>query len=313
MSVATEHVTTTRRRRVVQPLVLLATFMWSTNYLLALPLLDAFTPLQLTFVRWSLGLPLLVVAAWAIERPACRTIRRDWWRHLLASATGVVLYNMLNYAALDLTGPANAAVVNAVNPAVIAIGAWLVLRVRVRRAQMIGLALSLVGVVLVISRGSIATLVAMDVNTGELLVLLAVVCWAVYSITGRTLTTPPISSVAVQAAISLILLGPFAATSDLYDANLTAQDWIWLALLVLFPTCLAFVLWNVGVQILGPTAAGVYINTMPVFTTAMAVGLGVQDVSWSLIVGGAIVVIGVLIATVRRSPRKSVPLSATSP
>lgn len=292
--------------------LLAATFLWSTNYLLAFVLVDAMSSVQITFLRWALGLPLLIAAAAVIERPSWKTVARDWPLHVALGATGLVAYNLLNYEALRHTGPMNAAVVNAVNPAAIALLAAIVLGERLRRMQAAGIAVSLLGVLVVVGRGQASTLVSLDVNIGELLVLVAVVLWAVYAVLSRRLTTPPITATAAQAVVAVVVLAPVFVLDSPQGVTLAGVQWIWLALLVVFPTCVAFVLWNVGVARIGPGRAGIFINTMPVFTGIMSVILGVQVLHWSLVVGAAIVVIGVVMTAVRRRAVQSPSIAGSA-
>lgn len=279
-----------------------ATFLWSTNYLLAYALQGGFSPVQLTFLRWALGAPLLIAAAFLLERPRLRDIRRDWQWHLVMAATGLILYNLLNYQALHFTGPTNAAIVNSANRVVIALLARMVIGSPLSRRTVAGIVVSLVGVLVVISRGTVATLASMSFNVGELLVLLAVLSWAVYSVVARRLSTGPVTAVATQAVITSAVLAPFVAISGLGEPA-SAADAVWIALLVLFPTCLAFVLWNVAVARIGAARAGVAINLMPLFTGAMAAIAGLQEFTWSLVLGGALVLTGVVVATAPARPR----------
>ncbi|MDO9396291.1 MAG: DMT family transporter [Herbiconiux sp.] len=284
------------RGRILTLALIVTTFLWSTNYLLALGLQDVLSPAHLTFLRWGIAAPFLLVAAWRVERPVLRVVGRDLPRHLLMAATGIVGYNLLNYAALHLTGPADAAVVNSANPLLIALLAWVVLRQPLGRRTLIGLGLSTLGILIVLSRGSLETFLTFQFGAGELLVLIAGACWAVYSVTARLLRSGPITAVAVQAVIAALALLPFYAAEPPPTA-LAPEQLLQLALIVVFPTTIAFVLWNVCVARVGPARAGIAINLMPVFTTVMAVLVGVQVVSGSLLVGGACVLGGVVVAT----------------
>ena len=179
----------------------LANLFWAGNYVFGEMVTREITPISLTFFRWAFAfLPLLGIA-WLIERPNWREALREWPLHLLQSLLGLTGYTLLLYAALGLTGAVNAAVISAINPATIALGAAIFLHERLNRVQVLGLAVAFVGVTVVLTGGDVAQVVEQGFGVGDLLVIGSVLAWTVYSLISRRLVTPPITATSVQAVL----------------------------------------------------------------------------------------------------------------
>ena len=160
----------------------LANLFWAGNYVFGEMVTREISPISLTFFRWAFAfLPLLGIA-WLIERPNWREALREWPLHLLQSLLGLTGYTLLLYAALGLTGAVNAAVISAINPATIALGAAIFLHERLNRVQVLGLVVAFVGVTVVLTGGDVGQLVEQGFGVGDLLVIGSVLAWTVYSL-----------------------------------------------------------------------------------------------------------------------------------
>lgn len=284
-------------RRFAPPV--LAQLFWATNFIFGARLIDEFTPVELTTYRWLGALPLLLVIAWWLERPDWRAAWAEWKWHLLQAMLGMVGYTLLLYAALDTSSSVNAAVISAMSPATITIAAVILLGERVTRIGVVGIALSIVGVLLVVLAGQGDASAGFSVSVGDLLLVLSVLSWTAYVIVSRRLTTPPITATTVQVALSVVVLLPVLLLTGA-PAQPTDAGWFGLAWIIVFPSALAYLLWNIAAATLGPSKTGVFLNLLPVFTTIIAIALGDVVTIWQ-IVGGIIVLLGVYLAT--RPPR----------
>lgn len=207
----------------------------------------------------------------------------------------MVGYTLLLYAALDTTSPVNASVISAINPAVIALAAVVVLGERIRRGGVLGIAISFVGVVIVVLLGGPAGPAGVTVAIGDLLILGAILAWTAYVIISRRIQTPPITATTVQVGMSALMLAPVMALVGI-QAQPSTEGWWGLAIIIVFPSALAYLLWNVAVTQLGPSRTGVFLNLLPVFTAIIAVALGDALTIWQVI-GGLIVLAGVYLTT----------------
>ena len=160
--------------------LVLANLFWSGNYVVGHLVAGHISPLQLTSIRWAVAAPLLVGLAILIDKPDWRAALREWPMHLLQAGVGLIAFCLLSYEALRHTTALNAALVGATNPALIAVVAALVVRQRMRPTSIVGLAISLLGVLLVLTDGSLLQVFTTDYNVGGLFMLGAVAVWTAW-------------------------------------------------------------------------------------------------------------------------------------
>ena len=271
--------------------LVLANLFWSGNYVVGHLVAGHVSPLQLTSIRWAVAAPLLVGLAAVIDKPNWRAALREWRMHLLQACLGLIAFCLFSYEALRHTTALNAALVGATNPALIAVVAAIVIRQRMRPAASIGLAISLLGVLLVLTDGRLLQVFTTDYNIGGLFMLGAVAVWTAYTVIGRSLSTPPVASAAVQAVMAAVILAPISLTIG-GPITLDAAGWWGVAYICLFPSVLSLMLWNISVKKIGADRAGVYLNLMPVFTALIALAMG-TPITVVQLIGGALVIAGV--------------------
>lgn len=276
----------------------LAQLFWAMNFVVGDRVIAEFTPLELTFFRWLGAFPILLVITVWIERDRhdkWKLAAKEWWIHIVQAVLGMVGYTLLLYAALDTTSAVNASVISAINPAIIALAAVVVLGERIRRGGVLGIAISFVGVVIVVLLGGPAGAAGVTVAIGDLLIIGAILAWTAYVIISRRIQTPPITATTVQVGLSALMLAPVMAIVGV-QAQPSTEGWWGLAIIIVFPSALAYLLWNVAVTQLGPSRTGVFLNLLPVFTAVIAVALGDALTIWQVI-GGLIVLAGVYLTT----------------
>ena len=253
------------------------------------------------FDRLLAAVPLVVVAQ-VLERPDWRAVARHWRPLLLSGVIGVAGYPLLLYAALQHTSAASASIINAANPALIVVAAVLLGQAAAGWRTWTGLGLGLVGVLLVLTRGDVDRLLALTFNLGDLLMLVAVVAWTAYTLLGRRLGVPALTSTAVQVVLTTLALTPVALVSGL-TVPPDAGSWWSVLYIALGPSIGSYVCWNLAVTRVSPTVAGVSMNLVTVFTLAIAALLG-RPPTLVQLVGGALVVGGVLLTSGARARRR---------
>jgi drug/metabolite transporter (DMT)-like permease len=283
--------------------MVLASLFWAGNYVLGAVAVSSMSPFDLTFLRWALAVVPLLVVAQLVEKPNWRAVLRAWPLLLLLALLGMLAYNLFLYQALNFTTPASASLVNAANPATMALLAVLLVGQKLSPRAVVGIALSLVGVVVIISHGSLDALLNLDINTGQLLMVAAIIVWSLYSIWGRLVkTVPPITATAAQAVIVLIVMSPFALINGVAFPT-EVEPLSALLYIAIFPSVGSYILWNLALRTTPPAIAGIYLNLITVFTVLIGVSLG-QQVTLAEIIGGLIVIGGVLLTSVpSRTPR----------
>ena len=185
-------------------------------------------------------------------------------------------------------------------PLVSALYAALVERAPTTALKALGIALSLLGVAVILSGGDPRTLFTHGLSTGDLLILGCVAAWSAYSIGGGRVVQkiPPLSAVTWSCLLGNAMLLPPALLTGLVPQALAASGMVWGNLLFLGvgATGLAFLWYHDGIQALGAPRASVFINLVPVFATLLSCTLLGESVGLSLAAGGAMVLAGVVLA-----------------
>lgn len=277
--------------------LVLATLFWSGNFVVGQAAVASMTPLDLTFWRWTLAaLPLLALAHF-VEKPDWRAVLRRWPVLLLLSALGMSGYTLLLYSALGYTSAMNASLITAANPALIVVMAIFLLGERTTRLGWLGIGLGLLGVLLVLTRGELQRVFSLSINTGELLMIGAIVVWGSYTIIARRLDIPAIAATAVQVTMATVTLAPFALAMHVRLPETPAEGWS-LAYIAVFPSLGAYLFWNLALKTTPPGTAGNYLNLMVVFTAVITVALG-TPLTLVQVAGGIMVVAGVLLTGIK--------------
>jgi drug/metabolite transporter (DMT)-like permease len=275
--------------------------LWAGNAIVGRLVRDMVSPLTLNFIRWLLAfLVLLPLAAPLLRRGS--PLWAHWKRYAVLGLLGIGCYNALQYLALQTSTPVNTSLVGSSSPLwVMAIGA-LFFGARINSRQLLGAALSITGVLLVLSRGRWDQFAAVRMVPGDLYMLLATVSWALYSWLLSRTTEPAraradwASFLMAQMAFGLPWSAAFAAGEWTW-ASRAHVDWGWplaaaLAFIALGPALLAYRCWGIGVQRAGPQIASVFSNLTPLFTAVLSVAFLGEVPQWfhgaafALIAGG---------------------------
>lgn len=258
-------------------LLVLVMLMWAGNAIAGQLARGEITPLQLVLGRW-VGAVLIL---WPLYG---RQVMRHWpevrarlGRVLAMGALGFTAFNILFYWASLETSAVNIGILQGAIPVFVLIGAFFVHGTRVGLTQAAGVAVTLVGVVLVATRGAPLDLLAAPLNLGDALMLIAGTFYAGYAVllVGRPRIPGAAFFTLIAAVAALTSLPPALAEAlivDSYDWP-TLQGWLVVAYAAVFPSCISQIFFLRGVDLIGPGRAGVYMNLVPVFAAAMAVGL----------------------------------------
>ncbi|MFQ5972273.1 MAG: DMT family transporter [Alphaproteobacteria bacterium] len=286
-------------------LLALAVLFWSGNWVLGRALHTDISPVSLNFWRWvtaSAALLPFTVASLITHRDV---IARRWKMLVLLSATGIAGFHSLLYYALNFTAAVNALLMFATTPVVIVIVTWILLRETVTGSQSVGIAVSLVGVVVLVARGSLEVLTALEFNYGDLWMFVAIPLWAVYSalLRWRPVQLPPLDVVASLSVVGVVLLLPFYLLeyAVVGPFEITLGNVASILYIGLFASVLAYVFWNRGVVAVGSNKAGLFIHLMPVFGTTLAVIFLGEAVRGYHFAGVALIFFGLYLTT-RQGP-----------
>lgn len=290
-------------------LLLFTSLLWAGSITAGKFVVGHATPIILTDLRWGLAVILLIPLVWWKEKKLLPPLRALPLL-ILMGATGMALYNVFMFLALERTTADNTALISALNPLSIALVSFIVLRERLTALQVAAMMLSLFGVLIVISHGDWHKLRSFHFNPGDLFMLFAVLMWGLYAVAGRFSLryVSPMMSTLWSGIFGLLLLAPVSIT-QLEIHNPTPVFWASNLYGGIAGTVLAMVFWNIGVQKVGATRSGIFLNFNPIFTAVLAYFLLGEHVNTFQWIGSAVVIGGVLLFTATRiSPRN--PVSA---
>jgi drug/metabolite transporter (DMT)-like permease len=240
------------------------------------------------------------------SKPLTQLDRKEWLFVLGLGATGILIYNLGFFAALGLIPASRTAVFVALNPAFTIVLAVLLFRERMVWTRWLGVALALVGVWIVITRGDLLQLFQ-SIGKGELLMLMAVAAWVGYTLIGRQVlkTLSPLKSTLWASIFGTLMLSFFALpdVANVKAAQFTMPVVLSLIFLGALGTAVAFVWYYQGVQRLGTSRTVVFNNLVPIFGVLLGWLILDEAISVSLLVGGSIAVAGIFL--VNRVPAAS--------
>lgn len=254
--------------------LVIATLCWGGNAVAGKMAVGHVSPMVLTFLRWTLAVAVIT----AISVPQ---LIRDWplVRNRLPyffalGAVGYTCFNAALYTALKYTSAINVAVIQAGIPMVIFAFNFILFRTRILAGQIVGFFLTMAGVGLLASHGDLLSLLKLEMNVGDAIMLLAVLSYAIYTVMLRW--KPPInwrSLMAIPAMAAMVSSVPLMWWEVAQETAVwpDLKGWVIAAYTALFASLIAQIFFILGVERIGPNRAGLFINLIPVFGTFLSV------------------------------------------
>ncbi len=249
-------------------LLVVTMLCWAGNFVIGRWASAFVPPLTLAALRWT-GASLLILPL------AAAHLRRDWplvranpKMLIFLGVMGSGVFNTLQYIALGYTTATSAAIINSSGPVMIAVASWLLLALRIHGFQALGIAISLAGVATVLARGEFAGLAGIGKNPGDLMMVVAVIGWAVYTtLLYRRPAIHPFSFAAITYVVAAVLNLPLSLIeiASGAHANWTPASVAAVAYTAIFPSFIAYLCFARGVEIIGGTRAGAFMHLIPLF------------------------------------------------
>ncbi len=288
----------TSSRSLAYAALVCTTALWGSNGVVSRALMDTIPPLLMASARWSVVLVVLLPFVWPERRAIAASLRQDWKILLSLTLLGSAPQTALVYTGLSASTAIHLGLLNSTVPVLIILISWGWYARRPRRLEIVGLALSLGGVLLILAHGNLISLLHLEFNHGDLLMLGAMLIWALYTL--RLKDRPQSLSVfAFVFALSLIgelLTLPLAAFQWVRAGpiHLGTRELLGLLYIGALATLVSTVLFSYGVERVGAVRAGILIHLMAVFSSlfaAMFIGerlFPYHAVGFVLVAGGAI-------------------------
>lgn len=281
-------------------LLILATLLWGGNFVIGRAVTGEIPPFTLAFLRWCVAFVIflpIVYKKLKIDWPKIKANRKIV---VILSLTGVAAFNTLVYIGVYSTTSINASLMNSLTPIFIYILSFIVLKIRVTKHQMIGTIISIVGVLFILSGGKLSNIVSFTFNKGDLIILVAVLCWSIYSLLVKQYSNqlPGFSTFLVTIAVGAMILLPFT----IYELLTLENPIIWSPKTIgaifyvgIFASIIAFLSWNTGVVKIGANRASIFLNFIPVFATIFATIFLGEQLQIAQVIGGLAVISGVIL------------------
>jgi drug/metabolite transporter (DMT)-like permease len=285
-----------------QPYLLLCitALCWAGNAIVGRLAAGHIPPVTLSFLRWSLAFLIILPFAWKHLVRDWPAIRSRLGLMVMLSIAGISIFNTLQYWALEHTQALNTLLLQSAGPLIVAVWSLILLGVRLTLAQAIGVLVSMAGVLVILLHGDLTTLSNIEFNKGDLIFIVALIIFGLYSV--LTLKRPAIHGLSFVAftfgcgAACLIPLWIWELISRPV-MTLDAKNLLSLFYVAVFPSTLAYLCFNRGVQLIGANRAAPFFHVVPVFGAVMAiVFLGERPQAFHFI-GFALVLTGVYAAS----------------
>lgn len=284
-------------------LLILTTLFWSGNFVLSRGMHTDIPPMALSFWRWFLALAILLIFCWRTVYPQRQLLITKRRFIIVQGLLGVTSFNSLIYLAVQTTTAVNAVLINSGTPILIALCSLAIYRERVGARQWFGILASLTGVALIMAGGDPKSLLGLEFNRGDLLVLLAGLTWALYSVNFRNYPKElhPLAFLTGIVIIGILGIVPLYLVELMlgYRMPFTTPTIGTIVYVAIFPSVLAFIFWNRAVRDIGANRAGTFIHLMPVFSSILAVIFLNETIELFHIQGITLVFTGIFLATFR--------------
>ena len=290
-----------RRRLLAYVLLIIAILVWGFAYVVTKSGLSALPPMLFALLRYAVASILLVPLALARGGLSKLPQPVPWTTIILMSVTGVGLYYVLFNLSLSYTSASQTALIQSAFPAIVAIMAAFWLHEHQTRRRIIGIVLAVAGVALIVARGP-ADDTASNPLLGNLLAFASVLCWGMYTILAKRMSTAdPIAVTAVISLIGTVMLVPavLIENAPLSLSAIPREGWLAILYLGGLASAASYLLYMRALRELDASLVGTYINLAPVIGVVSGVLVLGESITATAVIGGVMVLAGVWISSMR--------------
>ncbi|MFZ7103505.1 MAG: DMT family transporter [Peptococcaceae bacterium] len=285
-------------------LLVLAPLFLSANFLIGKVIAGTVPPGALTFLRWLISF-IVILPFFGRELLKNKILFiKNWPLMIILGLTGYFFNSLGTYLAVTYTTAINASFIASLNPIAFALFGFVFYKEKAAPLQIIGIVISLTGVLWIIFKGNIADILSMRINSGDGFMLIAVISWAIYSnILKKKEANFPWPAIFITLVFSGIIVSiPYVILET------SLQGWNWLGLLGakdylcilavgIIPSLLAFYCWNKALSHVESNQAAIFLNLIPVFTTILSIIIFKEELMYYHLLGGLLIFSGVLLVT----------------
>ena len=277
--------------------LLFTTLFWGGTFIAGRIVSQNVGPFSIAFQRFAIASIFLILLTLKIEGKLPALKKFQIFPVILLGMTGIFTYNVMFFKGLKIIEASRASLIIATCPVFITIFSAVFLKEEINLIKGLGIIISVSGAIIVISKGNIEQMFRTGLGLGELYIFCCVLSWVAYSLIGKGVmrNLSPLASVSYSAIVGAVALFIPACFEGVLQ-NFSHQallDWSCIGYLGIFGTVIGFVWYYQGVQLLGPTKAGLFINFVPIFAILCAFIILHEPITISLVVGTVLVISGV--------------------
>ncbi|PCI87207.1 MAG: EamA family transporter [Hyphomicrobiales bacterium] len=289
-------------------LLILTTLFWGGNMVNSRYIASDFGPISLAFLRWGIALICLTPFAIKYIKADWQQIKQHWFIITVMAFSGITTYNTMVYVGVKDTTAINAVLTTSLGPIIVFVWCFILFKEKIRALQFVAILISLSGVMLIIFKGDINNVMDFNVNKGDLIIIIAIAFYALYSALLRK--KPQIhwfSFIYITFLVGELMLIPFFAWELYSQGNqmfIGVKSIATLAYISIFASILAYIFFNRAVALVGANVAATFFHLIPVFGTILAIiFLGETLYSYHMI-GFALVILGIYLGSKKtKSPK----------
>jgi Permeases of the drug/metabolite transporter (DMT) superfamily len=284
----------------------LTTIIWSGNFIIARGVYKQIPPVSLAFYRWSLASVIMFFLGYKKFIAEKDVVFRNWKYFFWTALMGITLFNTFIYVAGHTTSAINLALIGTTAAPIFAIIISAVfLKEKITLLRFTGLLLCISGVVVLLSKGSINTLLSFRFTAGDVWILLSAFVFSIYTVLvkRKPATLSPITFLFVVFIGGTLLLLPFFITEKIIMPPIQWNWHLWGSILYLGigASVISFFCWNSAIARIGPVRTALFGNLIPIFSTLEAVWLLGETVTLIHIISGALVISGLVLANIKKA------------
>ncbi len=285
---------------------IIAVILWAGNFVVARAVAHAIPPIQLNFWRWFIALLCVLPFGLHHIRQDFPIIRKHFWYMTWQALMGVVLLNTLFYQAGKTSTSINMVLFVPSAPIIILLLSRIICGEAITKRRFFGLLTILFGLTVLISRGSLENLTNFDFNIGDFWSIGGITCFGIYSFFARyrpkELGTASYHTTVFS--IGLIICLPLLVAEMKLLPPATWNEAVIISVLYagIGCSCIAYVLWSVAIERIGPVAAGMIYYSIPLFTAMKGVLILGEQITFVHIIGGSLMLLGIVAATLPGKP-----------
>uniref|UniRef100_A0A2A4Z4P1 EamA family transporter n=1 Tax=OCS116 cluster bacterium TaxID=2030921 RepID=A0A2A4Z4P1_9PROT len=289
-------------------LLILTTLFWGGNMVNSRYIANDFGPISLAFLRWGIAIIILTPFAIKYIKADWQQIKQNWLILAVMAFCGVTTYNTMVYIGVKDTTAINAVLTTSLGPIIVFVWCFILFKEKVRFLQFIAILISLLGIMFIIFKGDFANVVNFNVNKGDIIIIIAIAFYALYSALLRKKPNMHwFSFIYITFLMGEIMILPFFVW-EIYDQGnqmfIGVKSIATLAYISIFASILAYIFFNRAVALIGANVAATFFHLIPVFGTILAIIFLGETLYYYHMIGFSLVILGIYLGSKKAKSSK---------